>query len=75
MALYWRSLYGNPDKADANITWAESEARSALSMFEVSWGQFSLKVARSYVLLGLINFRMKRLAFTFPNFFLILPKI
>ena len=60
MALYWRSLYGNPDESSANISWAESEGRSALSMFEVSWGQFSLKAARTYVLLGLIYFRMKR---------------
>ena len=60
MALYWRSLNGDPEMAEGNIVAAETEAKGALGMFESAWGLFSLKTARTNVLLGLIYFRMKK---------------
>ncbi len=60
MALYWRSLYGKPDDSESNIAWSESEGKAALTTFEASWGQYSLKTGRAHVLMGLIFFRMQR---------------
>ena len=47
-------------KREADLTWAETEAKSALHIYKARWGTFSLKVSQVTGLLGQIYAKMDR---------------
>jgi hypothetical protein len=58
MALQWKSLQCPKEAQDTTLRWAETEAKTALSIVQKHYGDVSLRSAQIHTLLGQIYSKM-----------------
>ena len=62
-ALQWKAFHSNKETQDATLRHAEREARNALDLVIMHYGEVSLRTAQVYSLLGQVYSKMDRWVF------------
>ena len=58
--LLWKASLADEDARQASLLQAEEEAKAAMQIYKVYWGDYSLKLAQSYTTLAQIYAKMDK---------------